>query len=383
LGHIPAHLLLLKVFEELQPELRSGESHKEYQHKVLPDPKIICQGEIVKLLTFIIMMTSGQASLIVGLLKTTNEFYRASFISAALSKGVYDNFIEGKASFEHICEKMNVSNRDGLRAWLELGVSLGELKREGDEYQIKGRMSKVLLKSNSDAFKALLQEIVEYHYLYVMDSPAMLSNNERFPFHKVPGELVARSSRVNEPFVFEAVDEAIPPHGGFQLLEVGCGSGIHIHRACTRNPELRAVGLELQENVAAVAQGNIQAWGLENRVTIEHADVRNYSSGQKFDLITLHQNIYYFPVQERESLFRHLKEYLKPGGQVLLTSVCQGGGPGVQALNIQVSTTEGFSPLPNPDHLSQQLKAAGFAGVRARRLVPLESLWSFNAMKGS
>jgi len=135
LGHIPAHLLLLKVFEELQPELRSGESHKEYQHKVLPDPKIICQGEIVKLLTFIIMMTSGQASLIVGLLKTTNEFYRASFISAALSKGVYDNFIEGKASFEHICEKMNVSNRDGLRAWLELGVSLGELKREGDEYQ--------------------------------------------------------------------------------------------------------------------------------------------------------------------------------------------------------------------------------------------------------
>jgi len=329
------------------------------------------------------MMTSGQAPLIFGLLKTTNEFYRASFISAALSRGVYENFIEGKASLEYLCKKMDVSNREGLEAWLELGVSLGELQRAGNEFQVKGKMSKALLEPGNDAYKALLEEIVNYHYRYVMDSPAMLIRHEPFPFDKVPGELVARSSRVNEPFVFEAVDGAIPPHGDFQLLEVGCGSGIHIQRACTRNLELRAVGLELQEKVAAVAQRNIQAWELENRVTIEHADVRNYSSGQKFDLITLHQNIYYFPVQERENLFQRLKEFLKPGGQVLLTSVCQGGGPGVQALNIQVSTTEGFSPLPDPDHLSQQLKAAGFVGVKARRLVPLESLWSFNAIKGS
>ena len=335
----------------------------------------------MKLSTFIKLMTSGQSSLIFGLLKTTNEFYRASFISAALSRGIYDNFIDGKASFEHLCEKMGVSNRDGLEAWLELGVSLGELKRAGNEFQIKGKTSRALLKSDNDAFTALLEEIVEYHYVYVIDTPTMLRKQEWFPFDEVPGELVARSSRVNEPFIFEAVDEAIPPHGDFQLLEVGCGSGIYIHRACTRNPELRAVGLELQEKVAAAARLNIQAWGLENRATIEHADVRNYSSSQKFDLVTLHQNIYYFPVQEREKLFRHLKEYLKPDGQVLLTSVCQSGGPGIQALNIQVSTTEGFSPLPNPDQLCQQLKAAGFSEVKSKRLVPFESVWAFNAAK--
>jgi 4-hydroxy-2,2'-bipyrrole-5-carbaldehyde O-methyltransferase len=335
----------------------------------------------LKLLTFIKLMTSGQSSLIFGLLKTSNEFYRAGFISAALSRGVYDNFIDGKASFEHLCEKMDVSNRAGLEAWLELGVSLGELKRVGNEFQIKGKTSKALLNPDNDAFKALLQEIVDYHYVYVMDTPTMLRKQEWFPFDEVPGELVARSSRVNEPFIFEAVDAAIPRQGDFQLLEVGCGSGIYIQRACTRNPELRAVGLELQEKVADAARKNIEAWGLENRATIEHADVRNYSSSQKFDLVTLHQNIYYFPVQERENLFRHLKEYLKPGGQVLLTSVCQGGGPGIQGLNIQVSTTEGFSPLPDSDQLCQQLKAAGFTEVKIKRLVPFESVWAFYASK--
>ena len=333
----------------------------------------------MKLSTFINLLNSGQASLLSQLLKTSNEFYRASFISAALSRGVYDNFMDGKASFEHLCQKMTVSNREGLSAWLELGVSLGELKRIGKEYQIKGRMSKALLDPKNDAYRALLQEIVEYHYVYVVDAPTMLRKHEWFPFDTMPGELVARSSRVSEPFIFEAVDAAVPLQGDFQLLEVGCGSGIYIQRACTRNPELHAVGLEFQEKVAAMARNNIEAWGLENRATIEHADVRNYSSSQKFDLVTLHQNIYYFPVQERENLFRHLKEYLKPGGQILLTSVCQGGGPGIAALNIQVSTTEGLSPLPDPDQVCQQLEAAGFVEVKAGRLVPFESIWAFHA----
>jgi SAM-dependent methyltransferase len=225
---------------------------------------------------------------------------------------------------------MDVSNREGLRAWLELGVSLGELKRTGNEYQIKGKMSKALLNPDNDGYRALLQEIVDYHYVYVVDTPTMLRKQEWFPFDEVPGELVARSSRVSEPFIFEAVDAAIPSQGEFQLLEVGCGSGVYIQRACTRNPQLRAVGLELQEKVAVMARRNIQAWGLQDRTTIEHCDVRKYASSQKFDLVTLHQNIYYFPVQEREDLCQHLKAYLKPGGQVLFTSACQGGGPGIQ-----------------------------------------------------
>lgn len=337
----------------------------------------------MKLSTLIKLLTGGQASLLSKILKTSNEFYRASFISAALSRGVYDHFIDGKASFEHLCSKLAVSNREGLRAWLELGVSLGELKRNGDEYQIKGKISRALLDPQNDAYRALLQEIIDYHYVYVVDTPTILRKQEWFPFDETPAELIARSSRVSEPFILEAVDAAVPGQGNFQLLEVGCGSGIYIQRACMRNPELRAVGLELQEKVAVMARKNMEEWGLLDRASIEHADVRNYSSGQKFDLVTLHQNIYYFPIQERGNLFQHLKEYLKPGGQVLVTSACQGGGPSIQGLNIWVSNTQGYSPLPDPDQLCQQFKVAGFENVKAWRLVPFESIWAFRAAKAS
>jgi SAM-dependent methyltransferase len=335
----------------------------------------------VRLSTFIKLLRSGQSSLLPALLKTGNEFYRASFISAALSGGVYEDFTDGKTSFDELCEKMAVSNREGLRAWLELGVSLGELRRIGNQYQISGKISRALMNPANDALKALLEEVASYHHRYVLQAPAVLKKHQWFPFDTTPGELIARSSRVNELFIFEAVDAVVPRRGDFRLLEVGCGSGIYIQRACARNPSLRAVGLELQEKVAEVARINMQAWGLEDRATIEHVDVRAFSTDQGFDLVTLHQNIYYFPVQGRKDLFVHLKGYLQAGGKVLLTSVCQGGGPGIQALNIQVSTTEGYSPLPDPDRLCQQLEAAGFLEVRARRLLPYESLWMFSAVK--
>lgn len=336
----------------------------------------------MKLATFVKLMADGQFSLMYKLLRTSNEFYRACFVSTAISQGIYENFIEEKITLEHLCEKLAIgSNREGLLAWLELGVSLGELKRTRNEFQIKGKLSRALLKSKNDAYQAVLEEIVKYHYPYVRDAPAMLREHKWFPFDESPGELVARSSRISEPLIFEAVDSVIPRQGEFRLLEVGCGSGIYIQRACARNPELRAVGLELQEKVANVAQENIRTWGLENRVAIEHCDVKNYSSNLEFDLITLHQNIYYFSVAERGALARHVIDSLKPGGQLLITTIGRGGGPGMQALNIWVSTTEGYGPLPHNDQLCQQLKDAGFAEVKTKRLMPFESFWAFIATK--
>jgi len=336
----------------------------------------------MKLFRLIKLITSGQSFLMFRLLKMSNEFYRASFISAALSQGIYEKFIEGKSSFDKLSEKLNMpSNREGLRAWLELGVSLGELKRIKDEYQIKGRLSRALLKSENDAYKAFLEEIVKYYYKYIINTPAVLKEHKWFSFDESTGELIARSSRITEPFIIEAVDAMIPPKGNFNLLEIGCGSGIYIQRVCTRNPDLRVVGLELQQKVADLARKNIKSWGLEGRVSIEHCDVRNYSTDQKFDFITLHQNIYYFPVADRENLLRHLIGYLKPGGQVLLTTACQGGSPSMQAANIWVSTTEGYGPLPYPDQLCQQLKDSGFKEVKKMRVVPFESFWAFVATK--
>jgi len=328
------------------------------------------------------MITSGQSSLMLKLLKTSNEFYRATYVVSAIVNGVYEAFTGGRTTLPQLAEKLNkVTNREGLHSWLELGVSLGELDRSGDVYRITGSLSKALLDPVNDGYQAMIEEIVRHHYRYIMETPAKLRAHALFPFDEASGRLIARSSRVSEPLIFEVVDTAVPSIGNFDLLEVGCGSGTYIRRACGRNRALRAVGLELQEQVAVVARKNIAAWKLENRAIVEHCDVRKYHSDRAFDLVTFHQNIYYFPVADRVALGRHVLGLLKPGGRVLLTTVGQGGGPAGQALNVWVSTTEGYGPLPDPDTLCRQLGEAGYTDVSKKRLVPFESFWSFTGTK--
>jgi hypothetical protein len=42
------------------------------------------------------------------------------------------------------------------------------------------------------------------------------------------------------------------------------------------------------------------------------------------NIITLYNNIYYFPVEDRVSLPRHVKAFMNSGGFLLLTTCCQG-----------------------------------------------------------
>ena len=80
--------------------------------------------------------------------KTTNELYRAGFISTAISEGIYDVLSKGPASSREI--QMNLGsnfNREGLEAWLDLGASLGELAKNGDVYSIKSKFLQGIIKS--------------------------------------------------------------------------------------------------------------------------------------------------------------------------------------------------------------------------------------------
>jgi 2-polyprenyl-3-methyl-5-hydroxy-6-metoxy-1,4-benzoquinol methylase len=336
----------------------------------------------MKLTTLLKLILKGQVFLALRIFRIGDEFYRASFVNTALSQGIYKKFVDGKIDTGLLQGDYDTEYaRKGILAWLEMGVCLGELERSGGEYQIKGRLSRALAKPENSEYKALLEEIVIHHYKYIIETPVMLRKNRRFPLDVSAGELIAESSRVCEPYILDAADKLIPRLGKFRLLEVGCGAGTYIRRACERNPSLTAIGLELQEKVAGLARANIRSWGFADRVTIEHCDVRKYSSNRRFDLVTLHQNIYYFPEEERIGLAKHLMGHLKPGGTLLLTTAAQGGSPCLQALNIWASTTAGFGPLPDPDRLCRQLKEAGFVRVESRRLVPAESLWAFIAVK--
>jgi len=100
---------------------------------------------------------------------------------------------------------------------------------------------------------------------------------------------------------------------------------------------------------------------------------------EAFDIVTLYNNIYYFPVEERAALLRRISSFLKPGGFLLLTACCQGGSLGTQALNLWGAATRGAGRLPTEKELIAHLRQVGYTRVSAKSLVPGDRFLSFQA----
>jgi tRNA1(Val) A37 N6-methylase TrmN6 len=60
---------------------------------------------------------------------------------------------------------------------------------------------------------------------------------------------------------------------GARLLEAGCGAGTALLCVAHRFPEASLVGIEREQGQAELARANIEANGMQDRVTVLHADL--------------------------------------------------------------------------------------------------------------
>lgn len=332
------------------------------------------------------LLKGGQLRLLFRINRLLAPFYRLSFLAAAASCGLLRLLAQAPRSLPEICAGLSIdeSMGHGLAAWLELGVRLGELaKEEGDNsrYRLAGYLAQKLASPKHDEVAALVQEIVCFHHRLMLETPRRLQKKEPWRLAEHDGELIARSSRIMEPFVFGVIDWALPRSGPQRLLEVGCGAGTYMRYAAQRNPELQAIGIELDPAVAESTRRAVASWGLGQRIAVEAGDVRARPSEAVFDAVTLYNVIYYFPAAERVALLEKLASFLKPGGRLILSTSCQGGSPGMQVLDIWMSNTEGLGRLPIESEVVAQLRSAGFAEVRSKRAIPGEPYYAFVARK--
>jgi len=297
--------------------------------------------------------------------RALNETYRAAFVSTAAAEGVLELLRRGPQEATTIASALGLDGSvKELETWLDLGVSLGELRRDSDgRYRLRGALSRRLAEPDNDTPLAYLRARIEVILDYVTKTPERLRRGERFTLDDGIGELFARSSRTVEPLLFDLVDRVVPETGRCRLLEVGCGSGVYIRRACRRNEELEAVGIDLSRQAADFARKNLDDWGLGDRVQVETGDIRAFSDGGGFDIVTFYNLIYYFPESERPAVLGHLYELVRPGGLLVLMTITKGGNPATRTMDLWSTMTEGCGPLPSRSQLEDQLDEAGFSPV--------------------
>ena len=84
----------------------------------------------MRLRTLLALVRSGQLGLLLSTSRALRPYYRLSFLAAAASSSVLKVLAEGPVPLDALAARLGAppSMRDGLEAWLRLGVWLGELR---------------------------------------------------------------------------------------------------------------------------------------------------------------------------------------------------------------------------------------------------------------
>ncbi len=339
----------------------------------------------MRLATLVSMTASGRLRTAAEIVRLTSPFYRTCWLTAAGRAGVLAALAAAPLPLAALAARLDIAPEEqaALASWLEVGVALGELSLADGAYGLRSALARRLATPEHDAALAILEEMVDLHARLIAETPARLRERRPFTLADQDGAVVARSSRIVEPLIHEAVRTAVPADGAVRLLEIGCGTGTHLRAAAACNPLLSALGLELQPEVAAMARENLARWGLASRIRVETGDFRDRPAAPEWDLVTLHQNIYYFPVADRPALLAHARAFLRPGGRLLLTTGCRGGSAAMAVLDLWGAATAGAGRLPEPQELVEQLREAGFADATATRLIPKEALFAFTGTRAA
>ena len=307
---------------------------------------------------------------------------RMHFLHAAISSGLLEA-LDRPRSWEDLVHELEVERPQLLDALLQLGVSLGELDHNSEGYSLRGSRARALRKEKNDALAALVEANVTYYNSVFQGFSQRMRGGELAEGVGAIGPLVARVSMIAEPYLQHFLGTAVKGKGRLRVLDVGCGSGLHLRRALEMNPALTCVGLELDPEVVRQARDNILRWGQAERIRVEEGDVRSLppGAGGPFDLVLLFSVIYYFGGEERAAVLRGIRGNLAPGGVLALATSCQGEGCDLFSANLNLATSsmEGLTPLPEGAEMESQLRAAGFTDIRRARLIPKTTYFGFLA----
>ncbi len=306
---------------------------------------------------------------------------RAYFLSSAQRAGILAALDGEPASADHLAASLRIERPELLSALLRLGVFLKELSLDGGRYRISGARAKAFLGEGGDGLAAMTEEMTTIYSSVFEHLPSTLRGGLFADYLESSAELVARSSRILEPFLKEFVHHVVPAGRPMRLLEIGCGSGTYVRHAAERNPRLTGVAVDLREDVVRTAAANLASWGVGNRFRVIAADIRTPPPdlGAPFDLVTLYNNIYYFDPAEWPELFRRIRGWLAPGGALALVSMMRGDSLGALEFDIACRCTEGLAPLPRLNNLTVSLRVSGFHNIESTKLVPGESVYGIVA----
>ncbi len=145
---------------------------------------------------------------------------------------------------------------------------------------------------------------------------------------------------------------------GVRVLDVGSGiGGAAFHLA--KKYGAKVTGIDLAEEMVAVAHEQAQALGMSDTVNFILGDVLEEQFAEPFDIIWSRDAFMHIPDKAR--LFARLYALSAPGGRLVITDYARGKTPGSPEFEKYIEST-GYNVV-EPEQYGRLLQAAGFTDV--------------------
>ncbi|MEW6266368.1 MAG: class I SAM-dependent methyltransferase [Thermodesulfobacteriota bacterium] len=318
------------------------------------------------------------------LMRDSQAVLRTQFLYSAYESGLL-NALRAPSTKEELARSLSARRPEMLEALLDLGLALGEISLKQDLYRLKGIFSRTLAGRDGDPFAAAIQASMTYYHSIYRHLSERLQGAALGDYLNEIGPLVARVSILTEPYTRNFTRSIVGRAGPRRLLDIGCGSGIHLFSAFESNPEVTGVGLDLDGQVVEQARRNLAAWGAGDRFQVLAGDIRELHGRLtgSFDLIALYNLIYYFTLEERIRLLSLLSGLLSPQGELAIVSTFQAQGRDLWSanLNVALNSIAGCAPLPEMDELVKQLEECGYQVTGIEKLMPGAAYYGLRAKR--
>lgn len=185
------------------------------------------------------------------------------------------------------------------------------------------------------------------------------------------GAVIAASSRIAEPILGSAVRVVARSEQPGRVLDIGCGSGVYLRHILEVVPNASGVGVDLDAGALGVASEMLHELRSQGRCELRQGDIQELAGEiGTFDVVTLLNNIYYWPPAQRAATLRAIRAVVSPGALLLLATATTDGEAYNLHLDLMLRVTASSHRLPTRKEITVDLADAGFVDIETIEPVP-------------
>jgi ubiquinone/menaquinone biosynthesis C-methylase UbiE len=310
-------------------------------------------------------------------------------VGTAQRLGIFAQLLKGPATAGRLAEQLSLQVA-GTRILCENLAGLGILEQDGHTFSIDKRSRKWLDPASETYLGTWLEHTVTYWEWYG-DLERVVRDGGSFEIHREPAEDEEywrvyitgqyEIARLSAGEVAKAIRLGGKPTA---LLDVAGGHGWFSAELCKRHETLKATVVDLPGS-ARVGRKIIAGAGMEDRVEHREGDMFEADLGGPYDGALVFDIIHHLSGEQIVTLFRRVRESLKPGGTLAVLDMfrldARHQRASAAALGLLFHLTSG-ADLHSPAELTGYLREAGFSKPKRTKIrrIPDQDLYQAEAV---